>query len=124
MSHNEKLKRMIDDYKIIEASKVYNEIVEKELSKRLTRKTTSAERYADTTSRQCDFVAGAKWMQEEFLKELWHDASEEPKENLILALLLRLIKNLVKVVSLIARSFAKYGSYTLVASESAQTTRM
>lgn len=23
---------------------------------------------------------GAKWMQEEFLKDLWHPASEEPKE--------------------------------------------
>ena len=32
---------------------------------------------------QCiiDFKAGAKWMQEEFLKDLWHPASEEPKEN-------------------------------------------
>lgn len=36
----------------------------------------------------------------------------------------RLIKNLVKVVSLIAKSFAKYGSNTLVASKNAQTTRM
>ena len=25
------------------------------------------------------FVCGAKWMQEEFLKDLWHPASEEPK---------------------------------------------
>ena len=25
------------------------------------------------------FKAGAKWMQEEFLKGLWHDASEDPK---------------------------------------------
>lgn len=25
------------------------------------------------------FKAGAKWMQEEFLKDLWHDASEDPK---------------------------------------------
>ena len=32
---------------------------------------------------QCiiDFKAGAKWMQEEFLKDLWHTTSEEPKEN-------------------------------------------
>lgn len=25
------------------------------------------------------FVCGAKWMQEEFLKNLWHPNSEEPK---------------------------------------------
>ena len=25
------------------------------------------------------FMEGAKWMQEEFLKDLWHPASEEPK---------------------------------------------
>lgn len=27
------------------------------------------------------FKAGAKWMQEEFLKDLWHPASEEPKRH-------------------------------------------
>ncbi len=27
-----------------------------------------------------DFKAGAKWMQEEFLKNLWHHISEEPKK--------------------------------------------
>lgn len=26
------------------------------------------------------FKAGAKWMQEEFLKDLWHPANEEPRE--------------------------------------------
>lgn len=26
-----------------------------------------------------DFKAGAKWMQEEFLKELWHQTDEQPK---------------------------------------------
>lgn len=26
------------------------------------------------------FKDGAKWMQEEFLKDLWHPASEEPRE--------------------------------------------
>ena len=70
MSYNEKLKRMIDDNKITEAFKMYNEKVENELAKRLTRKPTSAERYADTTLRQCAFIAGVKWMQEEFLKGL------------------------------------------------------
>lgn len=27
----------------------------------------------------CGFKAGAKWMQEEFLKDLWHSGEEEPK---------------------------------------------
>lgn len=26
------------------------------------------------------FKSGAKWMQEEFLKDLWHPANEEPRE--------------------------------------------
>lgn len=79
MSHYEKLKRMIDDNKIARAFKVYNEKVENEFAKRLTRKPTSAERYADTTLSQCAFIAGAKWMQEESLKKLWHQTDEEPE---------------------------------------------
>ncbi len=27
------------------------------------------------------FMDGVKWMQEEFLKNLWHSASEEPKKG-------------------------------------------
>ena len=27
------------------------------------------------------FVDGAEWVQEEFLKNLWHPASEEPEKN-------------------------------------------
>ena len=27
------------------------------------------------------FMDGAEWMQEEFLKDLWHPASEEPKKG-------------------------------------------
>ena len=27
------------------------------------------------------FIDGAKWMQEEFLKDLWHPADEMPNEN-------------------------------------------
>ena len=72
---------MIDDKKIEEAFKEYNEKVEKELSKRLTRNPTSAERYAGTTTRQCAFNAGAKWMQEELLKDLWHPNTEEPDKS-------------------------------------------
>lgn len=69
---------MIDDKKIEAAAEEYNEKVEKELSKRLIRKPTCAERYAGTMLRQCAFNAGAKWMQEELLKDLWHPASEKP----------------------------------------------
>lgn len=79
MSHHEKLKRMIEERRIEEAFKEYNEKVEKELSERLTRKPTSAERYADTTLRLYAFYAGAKCMQEEFLKNLWHQTDEEPE---------------------------------------------
>ena len=69
---------MIDDKKIEDTFKEYNEKVEKELSKRLTRKPTRAERYADTTSRQCAFYAGAKWAINEFLKDLLHSYDEVP----------------------------------------------
>lgn len=31
-----------------------------------------------------EFYSGAKWMQEEFLKDLWHPASEEPREKAML----------------------------------------
>lgn len=71
---------MIDDKKIEDTFKEYNEKVEKELSKRLTRKPTRAERYADTTSRQCAFYAGAKWAINEFIKNLWHPANKIPKK--------------------------------------------
>lgn len=27
------------------------------------------------------FIDGAEWMQEEFLKDLWHDAKEEPEHK-------------------------------------------
>lgn len=27
----------------------------------------------------CGFKAGAKWMQQEFLKELWHQTDEQPE---------------------------------------------
>lgn len=72
---------MINDKKIEANAKKYNEKVEKELSKRLKRKPTSAERYADTTSRLCAFNAGAKWAINEFLKDLWHPNTEEPDKS-------------------------------------------
>lgn len=71
---------MIDEKRIEKAFEEYNEKVEKELSRRLIRKPTCAERYADTTSRQCAFNAGAKWAINEFIKDLWHAIDENPKK--------------------------------------------
>ena len=71
----------MNDNKIEEAFKEYNKKVENELAKRLTIELTNAEHYAEVAIRQCAFVAGAKWMQEEFLKELWHPNTEEPDKS-------------------------------------------
>lgn len=53
---------MIDDKKIEEAAFDYND----------------GELTNDKLIRAA-FIYGAKWMQEEFLKDLWHPASEEPE---------------------------------------------
>lgn len=62
MSHYEKLKRMIDERRIKEEAFEFND----------------GELTSDKLNRAA-FVCGAKWMQEEFLKDLWHPNSEEPK---------------------------------------------
>lgn len=62
MSHNEKLKGMIDDMTIKEASFEFND----------------GELTSDKLNRTV-FACCAKCMREEFLKDLWHPASEEPK---------------------------------------------
>lgn len=62
MSHYEKLKRMIDERRIEEAAFDFND----------------GELTNDKLIRAA-FIYSAKWMQEEFLKELWHPNSEEPK---------------------------------------------
>lgn len=56
MSHHEKLKRMIDNNKIEEAA---------------------IDKCGFISS---EFYSGAKWAINEFLKNLWHPASEEPRE--------------------------------------------
>lgn len=58
---------MIDDKKIVEAARYY-----------------CNNRYP--ASQDAPFIAegfrhGAKWMREEFLKDLWHPASEEPRKD-------------------------------------------
>ena len=58
---------MIDNKKIEEAAKQHSE-----------------ESYISGYFQACykdAFIEGAKWMQEEFLKDLWHPASEEPKKG-------------------------------------------
>lgn len=55
---------MIDDKKIEEAAFDYND----------------GELTNDKLIRAA-FIYGAKWMQEEFLKDLWHPASEAPKRR-------------------------------------------
>ena len=58
---------MIDNKKIEEAAKQHSE-----------------ESYISGYFQACykdAFIDGAKWMQEEFLKDLWHPASEEPDKN-------------------------------------------
>ena len=58
---------MIDNKKIEEAAKQHSE-----------------ESYISGYFQACykdAFINGAKWMQEKFLKDLWHPASEEPKKG-------------------------------------------
>lgn len=37
--------------------------------------------YGESDSLEEGFICGAKWMQKEFLENLWHPASEELKSN-------------------------------------------
>ena len=58
---------MIDDKKIEDAAKQHSE-----------------ESYISGYFQACykdAFTDGSKWMQEEFLKNLWYPASEEPEKN-------------------------------------------
>ncbi len=62
-----KLKNMMDDKKIEDAAKQHSE-----------------ESYISDYFQACykdAFMECAKWMQEEFLKDLWHPVSEEPKKG-------------------------------------------
>ena len=58
---------MIDDKKIEDAAKQHSE-----------------ESYISSYFQACykdAFIEGAKWIQEEFLKNLWHPANEEPRKD-------------------------------------------
>ncbi len=68
MSHNEKLKRMIDERRIEEAAINKCGFISSE------------------------FYSGAKWAINEFLKDLWHPMKEEPKlvgEEIIIEMFLK-----------------------------------
>lgn len=50
------------------------------------------------------FKAGAKWMQEEFLKNLWHPANEKPKRRCNYCFITKTKKkNVLKLMSSIQR---------------------
>ena len=69
---------MIDNKKIEDAAKIYmiGEFYDKDEAEWNYPITNEEKR------NQCiiDFKAGAKWVINEFLKDLWHPASEEPRE--------------------------------------------
>ncbi len=68
---------MIDEKKIEEAAKVYfNKNIDKWFDNGSFIQASDAEDIAHP-----NFKAGANWAIKEFLKDLWHDASEEPKEH-------------------------------------------
>lgn len=48
--------------------------------------------YGEGESLESGFIRGAKWMQEEFLKDLWHPASEEPRQKAMLLIEISLPK--------------------------------
>lgn len=69
---------MIDNKQIEEVAKIYmiGEFYDRDEAE-WNYPTTNEEK-----RNQCiiDFIAGAKWAINEFLKNLWHPASEEPRE--------------------------------------------
>lgn len=73
-----KLKNMIDNKKIEEVAKIYmiGEFYDKDEAEWIYPITNEEKR------NQCviDFKAGAKWAINELIKDLWHPASEEPRE--------------------------------------------
>lgn len=50
-----------------------------------------------TMERYASFVDGAQWAQQEFVKSLWHDASEEPDAKRDAWLVMQTGKDLIEV---------------------------
>lgn len=57
---------MIDERRIVEAKKAF--IADKKILGIIAMNDLA-----------CGFTEGAKWMQEEFLKDLWHQTDEQPE---------------------------------------------
>lgn len=76
-------KMVLDDKKIDEAARGAADLYEQDLPMMSYDEDTEV----DGQHHFCQefgaelFKDGAKWMQEEFLKDLWHPASEEPKRH-------------------------------------------
>lgn len=70
---------MIDDYKIKKASRMYaDEVFE---SRKYDENHLQPHHIAFIEGNAAGFEAGAKWVINEFLKDLWHPASEMPDKN-------------------------------------------
>lgn len=69
---------MIDDYKIKKASRMYaDEVFE---SRKYDENHLQPHHIAFIEGNAAGFEAGAKWAVNEFINDLWHPASEEPRE--------------------------------------------
>lgn len=69
---------MIDDYKIKKASRMYaDEVFE---SRKYDENHLQPHHIAFIEGNAAGFEAGAKWAVNEFIKDLWHPASKEPRE--------------------------------------------
>lgn len=69
---------MIDDYKIKKASRMYaDEVFE---SRKYDENHLQPQHIAFIEGNAAGFEAGAKWAVNEFINDLWHPASEEPRE--------------------------------------------
>lgn len=72
---------MIDDYKIKKASRMYaDEVFE---SRKYDENHLQPHHIAFIEGNAAGFEAGAKWAINEFLKDLWHPASEVPDKDRI-----------------------------------------
>ena len=86
MSHYEKLKRMIDNKKIEEAANIHRfELIASMHGSTLGTPMQCFEEVVDAEADLIEdsFITGAKWAINEFLKNLWHPASEVPDKDKI-----------------------------------------
>lgn len=73
---------MIDEKKIEDASIAYSKLMREEAEKdEFGKLCDPVDILADSILSEIVFKEGAHWAIQEFLKDLWHDVSEEPKPN-------------------------------------------